>query len=266
MARKFGRFFSDIWRSATDLRFYQEVAQRPFLVAFRHILKIAGIFGTISAVVMLSLLIFLNGIYRWCGGNLPTIVIQNGVAHAEVLQPYRVEGTAGGKERFTVAIDTTGKMERPDPNYRIGVLVKRTGFVFAMGDNIMEWSFTGLQDLTIDKNYFERSIIRYRSMSLYVAGLYAAILLLLIAQSSAAAALGKGVGVLCGCRLSFIAILKMSSYAIALSVCALFFVVLAGVRLQPFYILAIYILTHLAFLFGAILVTGRHSSDENAVD
>lgn len=257
-----GHFFKDIWRSATDLKFYQEVARLPLRNAFRHLLKVVALFGTIGAIVLVSQIIFLNQVWRWCGDNLPVIVIRNGEATAEVAQPYRVERKLAGRELCAVVIDTTGQVARLDPKYRLGILVKKRSLVVTMGEGSVQWSFAGVRDLTIDRDYFVRRRVSAGWCVLYVAGLYAVFLALLTAQSAAVALLGQGVSAFRGSGCTFPAVLKMSFYAVSLSVCALFIILVLGIRLMPFYLVAIYLLIHVAFLMGAMLARGGDVAGE----
>ena len=250
------RFFTDIWKSASDLRFYQEVGALPFGAACRHFLTVAGVFGAILAVMAVVELIFMNNLWLWCRDNLPPVTIRNGEARAEVAQPYLIERKIGGKAHFAVIIDTTGKTERVDPRYSGGVLIKRRAIVFTLGETSIERDFAGVKNLSIDKNYFSGLINGYGRIALYVAGLYGALVLVLFVQSAAAALIGKIVALLRGSRRSFRAILQMSFYALSLAVCVLFFVLFLGLGLHLRYVLGLYVFVHLAFLIGAVLTSG----------
>ncbi|MCX6338795.1 MAG: DUF1189 family protein [Candidatus Aureabacteria bacterium] len=256
MNRRFGKFFSDLWKSASDLRFYQEVAALPFGAAFRHLLTVAGFFGTVLAVIAVVQLIFLNNLLLWCRDNLPPVTILDGEARAEVAQPHLVERRVGDKANFAVIIDTTGKTDRVDPRYSGGVLIKRRAIVFKLGETSIERNFGEMRNLSIDRNYFSGLTVGYTKMAFYIAGLYGALVLVLFAQSAAAALIGKVVALLRGSRRSFRAILQMSIYALALAVCVLFFVLFMGIGLQPRCVLALYVFIHLAFLIGAVLTSG----------
>jgi hypothetical protein len=249
-------FFTDLWKSASDLRFYQEVAALPFGAAFRHLLTVAGFFGTILAVIAVVQLIFLNHFWLWCRDNLPPMTIRDGEAHAEVAQPHLVERRIGDKANFAVIIDTTGKTERVDPRYSGGVLIKRRAIVFKLGETSIERDFGGVRNLSIDRNYFSGLMFGYKRIALYVAGLYGALVLVLFSQAAAAALIGKVVSLLRGSRRSFRAILQMSFYALSLAVCVLFLVLFVGIGLHLKYTLALYVFIHLAFLICAVLTSG----------
>lgn len=257
---QFKHLLSDLWRSASDLRFYQEVAALPFGVACRHFLIVTGFFGTILAVLAVAQLVFMNNLWLWCRDNLPPVTISNGEARAEVAQPYLMERKMGDKANLAVIIDTTGKTETVDPRYNGGVLIARKAVMFKLGDMSIKRDLAGIKNLSIDKNYFSSLIVGYGRMALYVAGIYGALLLLLFAQSAVAALIGKAVALLRGSRRSFMAVLRMSLYALSLAVCVLFFVLFLGVGLQVRYVLALYVFIHFAFLIGAVLTSGGDES------
>lgn len=254
------RFFTDIWKSASDLRFYQEVAALPFGVACRHLLTAVGVFGTVLAVLAVVQLIFLNNLLFWCRDNLPPVTIRDGEAHAEVAQPHLIERRIGDRANFAVIIDTTGKTERMDPRYSGGALIKRSAIVFTLGEISIERDLGGVKNLVIDRNYFSGLMYGYMRIALYVAGIYGALALVLFAQAAAATLMGKVVSLLRGSRRSFRAILQMSIYALVLAVCVLFFVLFMGIGLRPQYVLALYVFIHLAFLIGAVLTSGGDES------
>ena len=258
--RQFSHFLSDLWRSASDLRFYQEVAALPFGVVCRHFLMVAVIFGTILAVLVAVQLVFMNNLWLWCRDNLPPVTIKDGEAHAEVTQPYLIERKMGDKANFAVVIDTTGKTEGVDPRYNGGVRIARRAVTFKLGDMSIKRDLAEVKNLSIDKNYFNGLIVGYWRIAIYVGGIYGALVVLLFVQSAVAALIGKVVALLRGSRRSFMAILRMSLYALSLAVCVLFFVLFLGLGLRVLYVLALYVFIHLAFLIGAVLTSGGDES------
>ncbi len=84
--RRTGRFFTDIWRSASDMRFYGEAAARPFGAALRHLAKVALLLGAVLAAVIVVGLMSFNHAVAWCMDNLPVITVKNGEASADVIQ------------------------------------------------------------------------------------------------------------------------------------------------------------------------------------
>jgi hypothetical protein len=256
MQRQFGDFFVDIWRSASDFRFYRYVATLPFGIAFRHLLKISLLFATVLAAIMILQVIFFNGVLTWCRDNLPVVNIRDGEASAEVEQPYSIERKVDDKVVFVVIIDTTGHTQQIDQGQRSGVLVKKNGVVFKLSDRTIEQEFPQGEEVTIDKAYFNKLIVGRMRLALYTAAIYGIVLVLLSAQSAAIALIGQALAVIRGLRYTFLQVLKISFYSIALAVCFLLIVVLAGIRLEPVYILAIYAFIHITFLVGAILSSG----------
>jgi hypothetical protein len=256
MARRFGQFFSDVWRSASDMRFYGEVAALPFWSAFRHLLKVVAALGVVLAVMLVVQLVFLNGVWRWCMDNLPVIAIRNGVASAEVPQPKVIERAVNAKESFAVIIDTTGATAGIDPKYTGGVLVKKKGIVIRVGETVFSRDYLDRASFTVDRAYFRRLIVRPPWIALIAAGIFPGVLAALFIQSAAAAALGTLVSRIRGAGCPFRAVLQMSFYAATLAVCFLFAVVLVGVRLSPLSLLALYAFVHVAFLVGAVFSAG----------
>lgn len=238
------------------MRFYVAAASAPFGTAFRHLLKVGFALGTVLAVMLVVQLVFLNGVWRWCAANLPVVTVGNGEAIAAVPQPKVIECAVNAKESFAVIIDTTGVTEGIDPKYAGGVLVKRKSIVFRDGETVLSLDYPARFSLTADRAYFERRHVRRAWIALLAAGVYPAVLGALFVQSAAAAALGTLVSRLRGAGYAFGAVLRMSFYAAALAVCFLFAVLLVGVRLNPFALIALYLFVHIAFLIGAVLSAG----------
>lgn len=232
----------------------------PFGVVCRHFLMVTGFFGTILAILAVVQFIFMNDLWLWCRDNLPPVTIRDGEAHAEVAQPYLIERKMGDKANFAVLIDTTGKTEGIDPRYSGGVLVARKAVTFKLGDMSIKRDLAEVKNLSIDKNYFSGLIVSRGRIALYAAGIYGALVVLLFIQSAVAALIGKVVASIRGSRRSFMAILRMSLYALSLAVCVLFFVLFLGLGLQVRYVLALYTFIHLAFLIGAVLTSGGDES------
>jgi hypothetical protein len=253
-------FFSDLWRSASDLGFYQEVAALPFGVVCRHFLMVTGFFGTVLAVLAVVQFVFMNNLWLWCRDNLPPVTIRDGEAHAEVAQPYLIERKMGDKANFAVVIDTTGKTESVDPRYNAGVLIARKAVTFKLGDRSLERDLSGVKNLSVDKDYFNDRVVGYGRIALYVAGIYGALIILLFAQAAFAALIGKVAALLRGSRRSFMAIFRMSLYALSLAVCVLFLVLFLGIGLQVRYVFALYVFIHFVFLIGAALTSGGDES------
>ncbi len=256
MDRQFGQFFTDMWKSASDFSFYRRVARLPFGLAFRHLLKISLLFGTVLATIAIFQIVFLNGVLVWCRDNLPVITVHNGEASADVKQPYVITRKVDDKEGITVIIDTTGKTGEIGDEYKNAVLIKREGLIFKLGDRSIKQDFAGAKELTIDKEYFDSRIVSYRRLALYTLLIYVALLLTLFVQSAAVAIIGQAMALIRGLRYTFSEVLRMSFYSASVAVCFLLFILLAGIRLQPFYIFAIYAFIHISFLVGAIFSTG----------
>ncbi len=251
------RFLTNIWKSASDLSFYQEVGELPFRAACRHFLTVAGAFSAILAAMAAVELVFMNNLSLWCRDNLPPVTIRNGEARAEVAQPHLIERKFGGGALFAVIIDTTGKTERVDPRYIGGILIKRRSIVFTLGETSIERTLAGVENL---RSYFNGLVRGYRRIALYVSGFYGALMLALFLQSVAGALLGKIAALLRGSPLSFRAIMQMSFYALSVAMCMLFLVLFLGLGLHLRYLLGLYVFVHLAFLIGAVLTSGGDES------
>ncbi len=251
-----GRFFTDIWRSASDMRFYGEAAARPFGAALRHLAKVALLLGAVLAAVIVVGLMSFNHAVAWCMDNLPVITVKNGEASADVPQPKVIEFTTGSKEKFAVVIDTTGATPGIGPAYANGVLVKRRGLTVKGGGRVFSIAFDSRASVTADRAYFKRLLVRPAWIALAAAGIFPVTLAALFLQSAAAAVLALLVSRLRGAARGFRPTLQMSFYAAALAVCFLLAVLLAGVRLHPVFLLALYAFVHAAFLIGAVLSAG----------
>lgn len=256
MPRRFGYFFSDVWRSASDLRFYGVVAALPFRVALLHLLKVSLALGSMLAVMLVVQLLFLNGVWRWCADNLPVIRVEHGTARAEVIQPKVIEYRASDRESFVVIIDTTGATDGVDAKYRAGVLVKKKGIVFRVGETVFSRDYFTDASFTIDRAYFEGLAVRRRWIALLAAGMYPAVLAALFLQSAAVAGAGALVSRARGAGYPYRAVLQMSFYAVTLAVCFALAVLLVGVRLDPRVLLALYAFVHVAFLVSAVFSAG----------
>ncbi len=78
-----GRFFTDIWRSASDMRFYGEAAARPFGAALRHLAKVALLLGAVLAAQREERTIDEERLTTWMYEHLRVIAIP--VADADAL-------------------------------------------------------------------------------------------------------------------------------------------------------------------------------------
>jgi hypothetical protein len=261
MGRKFGALINDVWRSASDLRFYGEVARMPFGTAFRHLLKVAVVAGTIVSLVIVLGTLFLNDIWRWCREALPVVTIRDGEASAAVAQPHCIERPVAAQEKIAVILDTTGAVQQVDQKYIIGALIQRRGIVVKMGEAVLSWSYSANRAFTIDRAFFDRLIVGYAKLILLVSGVYGGLFALLFAQSAAVACIGEAVVRIRGLDYSYREVLQMSFYALALAVCFLLFLMLFGIWLRPSYSLGVYAFIHVVFLLAAILTPG---GDERA--
>ncbi|MCX6356902.1 MAG: DUF1189 family protein [Candidatus Aureabacteria bacterium] len=222
-------------------------------VAVRHLGKLIIGIGTVGAVVMVSQVLFLNGVWRWAMDALPEIIIRDGEASSAVPQPRVVERTLAGRSAWAVVIDTTGKTQRLDEKYSAGVLVRREGLTVNAAGRSIDLSFTRIRDLTIDRAFFQSRILGYPRLALYVLGLYAALSALLSAQALCGGLVGYLLARLRRVSRGFAEVLKMSIYALVLSFCFVCLVFIAGVGLGPSYLLILYVGVHLAFLSAAVL-------------
>ncbi|MDD5557620.1 MAG: DUF1189 family protein [bacterium] len=247
----------ELWRSASDLGFYAEVALRPFGPAFRYLLKVTAVCGTVAALVVCLNVYFLNGLWRWCRDNLPVVTVRDGEASAEVAQPFLVERTIGDGEKGAIIIDTTGGTERVGAEYAAGALVARTGVVVKLGDAVLSWSYARKRDFVMDAAFFDGLIVRRRMLALFAAGTYAALLFGLLLQSAAGALLGEGIALLRGAAYSYRQVFQMSIYAAALSLFALFLLLIFGIWLRPLVAVAACASIHLSFLVAALFAAGR---------
>ncbi len=235
------------------MRFYGTAAALPFRSAFLHLVKVSLAIGSMLAVMLAAQLFFLNNVWRWCADNLPAVTVLNGTASAEVAQPMVIEHRSGAGEPFAVIIDTTGATEGVDLKYRAGVLVKKRGVVFRVGETVFSRDYLADASFTIDRRYFESLVVRRRWIALLAAGVYPAALAALFLQSAAAAAVGVFASRLRGAGLPFRAVLQMSFYAAALAVCFILAILLVGVRLDPRVLLGVYAFVHVAFLVAAVV-------------
>lgn len=261
MGLRLRRLFNDMWRSASDLHFYAEVARMPFGPAFAHLLRVSLAAGTVFSLLMILNVYFLNGFMRWCQENMPVVEVRGGEASSDVPQPYIIERTAGSGEKAAVIIDTTGAVARVGGEYMIGALIRKDGITVKARDAELSWSYPKGAAFTIDRRFFGRFIISAWMIPLIAGSIYMAVLLILFAQAAAVALLGEGVAALRGIRYSYREVLQMSFYAVSLAMCVMLILTFLGIVLSPGYSIAVYAFIHLTFLVAAVMTA---EGDERA--
>ena len=258
-----GGFFHDVWKSASDFRFYRSVAGLPFGSAFMHLVKIAIGMGTVLSVLLVIEMLTVNPLLVWFRDNIPPIRIRNGVASTDVEQPFVAERRRNGRIAFAVIIDTTGKTPRVPDKYANALLLQKKGLTLKVGDKSFHQEFSAIEEAVIDREYFDRLILTPGRLLLYIAAAYGGTLALLFAQSACVAAVGTAVSIVSGAGYSFGAVMRMSFYALSLAVCFLVLALMLGLRMRPAYLFGIYLFIHVAFLSGGVLVGGENVSSSS---
>ncbi|MFH1857413.1 MAG: DUF1189 family protein [Candidatus Omnitrophota bacterium] len=130
------RFAVQLWKSVTSVKFYQELAGRPFsegIKYFSFLIFLVALLFTLRLTLDLSR--NLKAFERWSKDHLPEIVVEKGKVTVDVPQPWRFEG-----EHFVVVIDTRGGSREIGESYAQGVLITKDKLILKRGP-LMERRF-----------------------------------------------------------------------------------------------------------------------------
>ena len=123
------RFFTQLIRSVTSARFYQEIPGRRFSEALKYFsILILLVTVILSVRFTFDILKGLASFEEWSKASLPEIVIEKGIASVNAPQPWRTE-----KEGFVVIMDTTGAVRDLDDSYAQGLLFTRDKLILKRG-------------------------------------------------------------------------------------------------------------------------------------
>lgn len=142
-------FFLEIKKAVSDFNFYKEVKDFEISRSLKYIFAL--IFLLTSVLTIRFSFDFKRGVNiaaDWALQNLPLIEIQNGVASADVQQPYRIE-----EDDFALIIDTTGEVTGLD-GYERGILLMKEQLVYKESAVKTEtYSLSDIDALRIDENF-----------------------------------------------------------------------------------------------------------------
>ena len=144
-------FFQEIANSIKDFKFYKEAKDFKLSRAMKYIFSLILLI-TIAVTLRYSYDFKkgLNLAVNWAEQNLPLIVIENGIAKTDVIQPFRVS-----EEDFTFIIDTTGGVTSLD-EYERGILLMNDKVVYKESDIKTEtYSLSNVQSLRIDETFIK---------------------------------------------------------------------------------------------------------------
>ena len=123
------RFFTQLFRSVSSARFYQEIATRKLSEAMKYFtILILLVTLVLSVRFTFDVLKGLASFEEWSKAHLPEIVIEKGITSVNVPQPWKVS-----EEGFVAIIDTTGGIHDLDESYAQGVLLTRDKLILKRG-------------------------------------------------------------------------------------------------------------------------------------
>ncbi|MBL7072000.1 MAG: DUF1189 domain-containing protein [Candidatus Omnitrophica bacterium] len=141
--------FKEAGKAISDFKFYREVKD------FKPSKPLKYIFTLILVITLILTIRFsfdfkkgVNIAADWALQNLPPIEIQNGVASADVKQPYKIMD-----EDLALIIDTTGEVTSLD-GYERGVLLMKDKLVYKENEVKTEtYNLSDIDTLRIDENF-----------------------------------------------------------------------------------------------------------------
>lgn len=123
------RFFTQLLRSMSSARFYQEIPGRKFSDGVKYFsLLILFVTVVLSVRFTFDVVKGLASFETWSKTHLPDITIGKGVVSVNVPQPWKIE-----EEGFLAVIDTTGTIRDLDESHAQGVLLTRNQLILKRG-------------------------------------------------------------------------------------------------------------------------------------
>ncbi len=146
-------FFEALLRSCTDFKFYKEIFFQPFGKTLRYLLLLA-LFATLAIGIRYSFTInkFMHEGLKWVEQNIPRIEIVDGLAKAEVDQPFVKK-----YDEFVFIIDTTDQIKEISKEYKSGLLLTKDRLIIK-NDEIRSQDFElkNIKNFILDQKTLEK--------------------------------------------------------------------------------------------------------------
>lgn len=115
------RFLSQIYLSCSDFSFYKSIVRQKLYSTFQYFfVLLLGVTVLSSGISFFHLKEGMRLLAEWSHKHLPEISIRDGIVTSPVSQPY-----TAFEDNFVFILDTTGEIDRIQPQYANGVLVTK---------------------------------------------------------------------------------------------------------------------------------------------
>ncbi len=148
------KFFRQIFLSCSDFPFYKTVVKQKVSQSVQYFILLLLAVTLISSVFYCFYFkLALNVFDEWSQKHMPEMMVRDGVVTSSVSQPYTAI-----EEDFVFVLDTTGTIDRIDPLYPNGILVKQSSVLVKR---------SGLEDQELDLTWIKSLELSAKVVSLW---------------------------------------------------------------------------------------------------
>lgn len=243
------KFFINLWRSATNFRFYKEIA-------FQGVSKNMGYFFLFIFLITLvlsmkfstALIQGMGEVSREIGDKLPEIRIENGIVSTDAQEPFVIE-----EKNFIFIIDTSGKTITIDPSCKQGILLTKNKLINKQSEfETREYDLSKIKSFTLNKEAMERwrKVFSRFALPILLVSLYPYYTVVKLIQILLFSLIALIVNTATKTNLKYENLFNISLFALTPPVLLATIFTLAGLKIPLIWLL--YIVVYIVFIIGGI--------------